>query len=336
MQKIFAWFFILLIILYLSVTSCKSGRNRFDIDQRELPQVSLIFRDFSSALFEADTARFAEYLRQLQPDFLPFLNANLEDTANINRLKNFVADTLARRLYHRTKEVFSRTNTWKSQLETSFRRFRYHFPEIQLPEVYTFISNVQPEQAVMVGSGELLVALDCFLGADEAVYSKLGIPRYMAAKMTPAHLVPAIWSAMYEAHIEDRTLRTRVLDEMIASGRKYLFMEAMMPDLPDHILFGVEPEKMRWLEAHEGEIWLSLVSEGLLYSSEPVVFRKLLSDGPFTAEFSYDSPARIGEWVGWQIMRSYAQQQSQKPLQALLTEGDAQTILSLSRYKPKR
>jgi hypothetical protein len=323
-------------LLVLLMVSCKRKNTLFTVDERKLPEVNLIFKDYASALFSADTVRFAEYLKQIQPDFLPFLNANLDDTSGIRKLKAFISDTLAKRMFARTQEVFGQDKDWKPSLESSFRRFKHFFPAVPTPLIYTFVSNVQPEQAVMAGPVELLIALDCFLGKDEPAYARLGIPRYISGRMTPAHIGPAVWTSMYEAHIENRVLRTRVLDEMIASGRKYLFLEAMMPNIPNHVLFGVEAGKMSWLEQNEAEIWTTLISEGLLYSSEPLIFRKLFADGPFTADFSYDSPARIGEWVGWQIMRSYAQQNPEKSLQALLTDGDAQTILALSRYKPRR
>lgn len=326
---------ILLSLVIIFTVSCRPKTGNFTVDKRMLPAIELTFKDYASALFEADTARFAEHLRQIQPEFLPFLNASLDDTANISKLKSFTSDTLARRMYRRTQEVFGQKNHWKSMLETSFRHFNYFFPSVPVPLIYTFVSNVQPDQAVMAGPTELLIALDCFLGEDEPAYARLGIPRYIAGRMTPAHIGPAVWSNMYEAHIENRVLRTRVLDEMIASGKKYLFIEAMMPDVPEHVIFGIEAERMGWLKKHESQIWTALVGEGLLYSSEPMAFRKLFSDGPFSADFSYDAPARIGEWVGWQIMRSYAAQHANKSLSQVLSAEDAQSILSQSRYKPR-
>lgn len=326
---------ILLSIAIIFTVSCRPKTGNFAIEKRKLPTIDLVFKDYATVLFEADTARFAEHLRQIQPDFLPFLNASLDDTAGIRKLKSFISDTLARRMYLQTQEVFGQKNHWKSMLENSFRRFNYYFPSVPIPLIYTFVSNVQPDHSVMAGPTELLIALDCFLGEDEPVYARLGIPHYIAGRMTPAHIGPAVWSNMFEAHIENKVLRTRVLDEMIASGKKYLFIEAMMPDVPDHVIFGIDAERMGWMQKHEGQIWTALVGEGLLYSSEPMAIRKLFSDGPFSADFSYDAPARIGEWVGWQIMRSYASQHANKSLSQVLSADDAQSILSQSRYKPR-
>jgi hypothetical protein len=61
-----------------------------------------------------------------------------------------------------------------------------------------------------------------------------------------------------------------------------------------------------------------------------------LSDGPYTMEFSKDSPSRLGEWIGLQIIRSYMQKNPDVTLQMMLQETDAQKILTLSGYKPEK
>jgi hypothetical protein len=53
-------------------------------------------------------------------------------------------------------------------------------------------------------------------------------------------------------------------------------------------------------------------------------------------EFSKDSPSRLGEWIGLQIIRSYMQKNRDVTLQMLLQETDAQKILTLSGYKPEK
>jgi uncharacterized protein YjaZ len=61
-----------------------------------------------------------------------------------------------------------------------------------------------------------------------------------------------------------------------------------------------------------------------------------MADGPFTAEFSKDAPARLGEWLGWQIVREYYEKNPEVTLQLVMTETDAQKILSNSGYKPEK
>nr|NQU94238.1 gliding motility lipoprotein GldB [Bacteroidota bacterium] len=74
----------------------------------------------------------------------------------------------------------------------------------------------------------------------------------------------------------------------------------------------------------------------LLYASDSETIRKLFTDGPFTHSFSSESPARIGEWIGWQIIRAYMNNNPDVTLNAMFEEVDAQKILEESGYRPKR
>ena len=47
-----------------------------------------------------------------------------------------------------------------------------------------------------------------------------------------------------------------------------------------------------------------------------------------------ESPGRIGNWVGWKIVKKYMNKHSNVSLHELMSEKNAQQILSKSGYKP--
>ena len=59
-----------------------------------------------------------------------------------------------------------------------------------------------------------------------------------------------------------------------------------------------------------------------------------MQDGPFTKGFDADAPARLGEWVGWQIVSAYMEKNKEVSLKELLQINDSQKILNQSGYKP--
>ena len=63
-----------------------------------------------------------------------------------------------------------------------------------------------------------------------------------------------------------------------------------------------------------------------------------MSDAPFSKfylEIDNESPGRVGAWIGWQIVRSYAENHPDVKLQDLLAL-DAKTLFEQSKYKPKK
>ena len=327
--------FFLLPIFWLA--SCNTNNDaRLNIKSSELPQVNVTLKDYGSTLFGLDTTHFLQELQAIQNDFPQFLNGNLEDTANYNKLFAFVSDTHLIAIYNKTKAKFANREFLRQDLSASFSRLAYFFPGFTIPEVFTYVSGIQFDAPVLVTESSVVIALDCYLGTDEILYQRMGIPLYQRRRMTANHVVKDVNSALYSVYFESNRQSANILDEMIHAGKKYYFMELMQPNIDPAVLFGYSSEQLQWIETNEGTVWGTLVGEQLLYKGEPLLFRKLFGDGPFSQDFSQDAPPRIGEYIGWKIVRGLMQQQPELSMADLLNMTDAQNILQQSRYKPRR
>ena len=83
-------------------------------------------------------------------------------------------------------------------------------------------------------------------------------------------------------------------------------------------------------------MWAFFIDNKMLYSKDYGSFLKFFNDAPFTNAFGKDSPPRTGSWVGWQILRDYMRNTGQVNLKKLVEIKDAQRILQISKYKPKK
>jgi len=108
----------------------------------------------------------------------------------------------------------------------------------------------------------------------------------------------------------------------------------MLPDYPGYLKMDYTPAQFDWITKNESHIWAAIIENRMLYSTDNHLIRAFMMDGPFTAEFSKDSPPRLGEWIGWQIVRTYMDENTNVSLNQLMQENDPQKILTLSGYKP--
>jgi hypothetical protein len=83
-------------------------------------------------------------------------------------------------------------------------------------------------------------------------------------------------------------------------------------------------------------VWAAIIENNMLYNTSGQVLRTFMADGPFTAEFSKETPPRLGEFIGWRIFSKYMDDHPELTLQELMKERDAQKILAQSRYKPSK
>jgi len=328
--------FLLWILFGLSMHSCTNSSGDYPvIGASKLPKTEVRIKRYGKALFELDKTRFQEELKAIQAVFPQFLNDDLNDSANISKLYNFVSDTQLIALYHETIKVYPELTKQEKSLAGAFAYLKYYFPSFTAPQVYTYISGIQFDAPVMTADNSLVIGLDCYLGENQPRYKSAGIPAYQMRCMTPSHIEADVVKAIYAVYFERQFTVQTILDEMVHTGIRYAFIKAMLPDMPDHILLGYSEEQYRWIRKNEASVWRSIVGEELLYKGDQKLFRKFFGDGPFTQEFSTEAPPRIGDYIGWQIVRQYAKQKGLASPQDLLALNDAQGVLAQSRYKPK-
>ncbi|MFZ4464722.1 MAG: hypothetical protein ACOYN5_12805 [Bacteroidales bacterium] len=330
-------FIIALLLLVTGLGSCSYfSKNKLDIDLSKLPAAKVTLKPYDVALFSCDTSKLAEELIRIQPEYAYFLGSNPTKVANLQQIRKFVTDPNLRKLYDKTRKTFPDATQIESKLSIAGRRFLYYFPEQELPEFYSYISGVYYESAVLADQNAVVIGLDCYIGSSDEIYTQMGIPLYLSERMTPDYIVKDAFSAIYQQKISLNGSSATILQEMIEAGKRLYFIESMQADIPGNILLGYRESQFKWAVENQAEVWAYLVSEQLLYKNDFMMFKKLFGDGPFTREFSEEAPARLGEFIGWQIVKAFMERNSEVKLNELVQLTDYQRILTDSRYKPKK
>jgi uncharacterized protein YjaZ len=84
-------------------------------------------------------------------------------------------------------------------------------------------------------------------------------------------------------------------------------------------------------------MWRYFIEKELLYSDDQKLIPRFINMAPFSKfylEIDNDTPGRVGAWIGWQIVRSYMEN-NKVSLQQLLN-SNAKEIFEKSKYKPKK
>ena len=93
--------------------------------------------------------------------------------------------------------------------------------------------------------------------------------------------------------------------------------------------------QLSWCESNEGLIWNEIITtEKDLFTKDPLALQNYIGEAPFTQSMSPASPGNIGQWVGWQIVKKYADKNSSMSVTEVL-KSDARKILEEAKYKPK-
>lgn len=337
--------FILFVLLFL--VGCNNNKDK-DIPDVSGVTVNLKIHRFDQELFRIDTNQVAMGIEQLEekyPDFTKFyLERVLQikkpwDTVGLYReyIGGFLTYPFVRILHEKVDQVYSNFAPIQEDLEEGFRFYKYYFPENEVPEIYTFVSEFTYGIVLPPEGNTLAIGLDFFLGEDFEYYyyPPLSLPRYIARTYDKQHLVSKVFKGIIE-DLAGPVKGNRFIDHIIHNGKKTYILDKLLPYTQDSIKLGFTTQQLEWVETNELDTWVYLLKEEIMYSDDYQNFKSLVSIAPRSAGMPEESPGEVGNWVGWQIVKAYMNRNPQITLSQLLAEEDLQQILIKSKYKPKR
>jgi len=188
--------------------------------------------------------------------------------------------------------------------------------------------------AVAYMDSSLLLSLDMYLGDTSRFYQMLRYPQYQARKMNRAHILPDIARGWLLTEMDTAKPENTLLHHTIFYGKLFYAVKALLPETSDSLVIGYSSDQMKTCKTYEKQYWGYMAEKNRLYENSLTNIRELTSEGPFTGAISKECPPRIAMWIGWQIVRSYMENNDKVSLNDLMKEQDAQKILNKSKYRP--
>jgi gliding motility-associated lipoprotein GldB len=287
--------------------------------------VALKVDRFDQAFFEAKPNELAN-LKAEYPFFFP---EGTPDAVWIDKMQN--KDWRA--LYAEVQKKFPDFNKQTTEIEDLFKHFKYYFPETVMPKIYTVIAEMDYHNKAIYADDKLIIALELYLGKSHQFYP---FPEYLKQNFEERQMMPDIVSSFAVRKIPPPAEKT-LLANMIYYGKELYMKDIMLPDYTDAEKMGYTPEQITWSQENESYIWRYFIEEDLLFSTDAKLENRFVNMAPFSKfylEIDNESPGRIGQWIGWQIVRSFMEN-NEVSLQEML-KMDAKQIFERSKYKPKK
>lgn len=325
--------------LTLLFSACKSDKSKVvapKTPKTEVTEIKPIIKRYEQALFGLDIKNLRKGLDGIHSDFAFFLGKDWKDTLNQTRIRNFITDPNIKELYTLTMQIYPDVEFLQQGLGKAINIYRQSYPEKPVPTIYTYVSGLDIENPVYFADSAMAIGLDVFLGSDVKAYRKAGIPVYKSDRCIKEAILPQCMRTVSESMITINKEKNTLLDQMIIEGKSLYFMDITLPDVADHDKIEYSRSQLEWCQKNEANIWALFIEKQALFSSNPQVLSKFLSDAPFTSGFEKDAPPRLGAYIGWHIVRQYMEKSSDVTLKQLMQNTDSQEILKISGYKPAK
>jgi gliding motility-associated lipoprotein GldB len=305
------------------LNSCDK-KSKVENAVEEIP-ITIKVNRFDKAFFETAPKDLSK-LKAEYPFFFPPGN---DDKVWTDKMQN----PQWRELYAEVEKRYGDFNPEKEKITALFQHIKYYFPETKTPKVYTIISEMDYQNKVIYANNMLIISLELYLGKDHKFYE---FPEYIKQNFEQNQILPDIVTAFSRTKIIPST-DTSFLSQMVYAGKELYLKDQLLPESTAAEKMGYKKEQITWCEENEGYMWRYFIENKMLYDTDQKLMPRFINPAPFSKfylEIDNDSPGRVGAWIGWQMVRSFMEN-NEVSLQQLL-KTDAKELFEKSKYKPKK
>jgi hypothetical protein len=336
-------------LLVLCFSACNNGPALPDVSGINLNiRIERFDKDFSAI----DTMNIDKELSSLQekyPSFYPIFILNILglDSGSMKiGVANFIKQNKI--ITDAAKNSFQSVETIKTDFEKAFRYVKYYYPDYKVPGVLLFAGP--PDAFARKQNGEMVtgfltneflgVGLQFYLGKEFPMYKNQYYianiaPQYRSRRFDKEFLVADAMKLIADDIYPEKNAGKGLIEQMIEKGKQWWLLDKFLPTVHDSIKTGYTRQQLDWCSSNEGLIWNEIITtEKDLYTRDPLTLQNYLGEAPFTQSLSPSSPGNIGQWVGWQIVKMFAEKNSSLKIDEVLNT-DAKKILEMAKYKPK-
>jgi hypothetical protein len=326
-------------VLLFFLTAC-GGSNRFDIDVSGV-QAKVKFTDWNKTLESKNASQYLALMKKTSAELYKYYLGSMirvdpaNDSLSIRTLDMFMYYPSTVESVKEIDRVFGNFEPYKKEIELAFQHVKYHYPET--PEINVITYNTGFNFGVFPVENEIGLGLEMYLGKDNKVVRALPtqkFPQYMKNNMEPANLLVDMMRGYAAFKLIPESEGTDLLNAMINEGKALYALDAFLPGKEDHVKIRYSKEQLDWCFQYERQIWKEIIDHKWLYDSNVKVISEFVNEAPFTGSLPQNSPPRAGAWLGWQMVRAYANDHSDLSLKQILEEKDARKILR--SYKPPK
>jgi gliding motility-associated lipoprotein GldB len=308
----------------LLLLSCNQ-KSKVEKAIEETPVETIKLKRFDKQFFETSP----ENLPKLKREYPYFFSPQINDTVWLNKMKA----PIWREVYAEVEKKYPASEGIQNNVEALVQHMKYYFPKTKTPKVITLISDMDYRNKAIYADSLIIISLELYLGKEHKFYT---FPKYLKQNFEERQMMPDVVKSFASGKIappRDKNL----LSQMIYFGKELYLKDILLPEYSDAEKMGYTPEQIIWCQENESYIWRYFIEKEMLFSDEQRLTSRFIDPAPFSKfylEIDNDSPGQIGRWIGWQIVRSFIEN-NDYTLDEML-KMDAKEIFEKSKYKPKK
>jgi len=331
-------FFLLAAIVF---SSCGNGHAPDVSDIKVDASIGRFDKDF----FNADTNHLIQSLGTVQKKYPYFFTDFIQNIViggttdtlhDLPVILNVYIDH-SRPLYDSVLKKFGSLDNIEGQLKKGFQYVKYYYPGYKLPKPVAY-SGLIGDPSVALTKEAIAIGLQMYLGKNFSAYNTPEaiekFPQYISRRFDPQYIpVNCLQNIALDIYPEKPQGQT-LIEQIIEKGKQWYMTDKFLPAAPDSLKTGFTQAQIDWCKNNEGLVWNYIIQNNDIFTTEPSTIQNFIGEAPKTDGMPDASPGNIGQWIGWQIVKKFADKNSSLGL-AQVMQTEAKKIFEEAKYKPR-
>ena len=296
----------------LFFSSCET--NQFDVDISNV-ELKIDFVNLDSMIRLAnqkDLVNMRKSFRKNKSDVLDYnvgycLHINLNnDTSFYNGKNRFYTNEYIVDLEKSISEENILNETRKKTILDGFKRLKTFLPSRKIPKsIYQINSSFS--SSVFSTDKEIAIGIERYLGPENKLIKKLPSQEFyewIKESMRSEYLERDVLVAWLMTNYLEETTENYA-SEMIRWGKILFIARVCLPELEERLILRYSQKQFEWAENSQKSIWKYFVDNEVLFKIDEETRTNFLREGPYTVGLPEESPDRIGQYMGYEIVSNY-------------------------------
>ena len=319
----------LALIILPAVVSCSS--DPLDVDVSDV-SIDIKFIDMDSAFVNSSPSQLLEMCKKYKTDIKDIYEyqighcwpiGNIPTKDIDDSIKAYLSHPYMVRLENRIKETFGDKAEMQNKIVDGFKHLKFHFPEKDMPESVVFINSGFAGSAISMEK-DIAVGLERYLGNNVDVIQELPPDEFYAwikEAMDRQFLERDVMASWIMTNIIEEPKSGSLVENIVYWGKIIYLVEACYPEDSENTIIRYSQEDYDWSIENELAYWEYLVKQELLFKLDDRTKMNMLREGPFTPGLPEVGPDRLGQYLGWRMVRQYMENHSDLSLKELINKN---------------
>ncbi|MFA5574906.1 MAG: hypothetical protein WC994_07620 [Brumimicrobium sp.] len=206
----------------------------------------------------------------------------------------------------------------ESKINKGFQYLSQHFGDSILPDQIFYINKLFSQ--ISCSDSQIAIGLESYISPETEIIKSIPSSEFyqwQRNRMQLKYLSRDVLLAWVQVHLFHE-IDGKLAEHFIQAGKILYVLNACFPKETESYVLRYSEEAFDWATKNESIVWEYIVSQQILFSSDVTTRVNFLNEGPTTVGLSQDSPDRMGQFIGYKIVKGFMNKNKSLSLQELL------------------